>query len=117
MKRNHILTFLILVFFSNLSFSQIAFKKKSSEKFTISGYIEDEKTGEKLIAANVFDAKSLAGNTTNTYGFYSLTLPSDSVYLSFSYIGYQTKVIPIFLDKDLTINCLLYTSPSPRDRG
>jgi hypothetical protein len=107
MKRNHILTFLILVFFSNLSFAQVASKKKPSGKFTISGYIEDEKTGEKLMAANVFDAKSLAGNTTNTYGFYSLTLPSDSVYLSFSYIGYQTKVIPIFLDKDLTINIKL----------
>ena len=103
MKRNYILTLLILVLFTNLSFSQI----DTQEKFTISGYIEDENTGEKLIAANVFDAKSLAGNTTNTYGFYSLTLPKDSVYLSFSYIGYQTKVIPLFLDKDLTIDIKL----------
>ncbi len=103
MKRNNILTFLILVLFTNISFTQI----DTQGKFTISGYIEDEKTGEKLIAANVFDAKSLAGNTTNTYGFYSLTLPKDSVYLSFSYIGYQTKVIPFFLDKDLTINIKL----------
>ena len=81
--------------------------QSSQEKFTISGYIEDESTGEKLIAANVFDAKGLDGTTTNTYGFYSLTLPKDSVYLSFSYIGYQTKVIPVYLDKDLTINIKL----------
>lgn len=103
MKRNYILTCLILVLFTNLSFAQV----DAQGKFTISGYIEDENTGEKLIAANVFDAKSLDGNTTNTYGFYSLTLPKDSVYLSFSYIGYQTKVIPLFLDKDLTINIKL----------
>jgi len=99
MKINHIITLLLLFTISINGFSQ--------EKFTISGYIEDENTGEKLIAANVIDLKGLDGNTTNTYGFYSLTLPSDSVYLSFSYIGYQTKVIPIFLDKDLTINVKL----------
>jgi hypothetical protein len=103
MKRNHLLTYLILVLFTNLSFTQV----DAQEKFTISGYIEDENTGEKLIAANVFDAKSLDGNTTNTYGFYSLTLPKDSVYLSFSYIGYQTKVIPLYLDKDLIVNIKL----------
>jgi len=107
MKRKHFIVLLTLVFFSNLSFSQVNSKKKSPEKFTISGYIEDERTGEKLIAANVFDAKGLDGTTTNTYGFYSLSLPKDSVYLSFSYIGYQTKVIPVYLDKDLSINIKL----------
>ena len=91
----------LLLTFTLSSFAQ---GSKSKEKFTISGYIEDERTGEKLIAANVFDLNSLDGNTTNTYGFYSLTLPKDSVYLSFSYIGYQTKVVPLFLNKDITLN-------------
>jgi hypothetical protein len=35
-------------------------------KFTISGYIEDAAAGEKLIAANIFDANSASGYTTNT---------------------------------------------------
>ena len=79
----------------------------AQEKFTISGYIEDGASGEKLIAANIFDLKSLNGNTTNTYGFYSLTLPKDSVHLAFSYIGYQTQEMRLFLDKDMTINIKL----------
>ena len=99
MKFNRIFTLVLIFAFSLNSFSQ--------KKYTISGYIEDESTGEKLIAANVIDLKGLDGNTTNTYGFYSLTLPQDSVYLSYSYIGYQTKVMPIFLDKDMTINIKL----------
>ncbi len=94
----------IFILFLTLTISLNGF---TQEKFTISGYIEDESSGEKLIAANVIDLKGLDGNTSNTYGFYSLTLPSDSVYLSFSYIGYQTKVVPLFLDKDLTINIKL----------
>jgi len=77
------------------------------DKFTISGYIEDAASGEKLIAANIFDLKSLSGNTTNTYGFYSLTLPKDSVILAFSYIGYETQEKRLYLDKDMTINIKL----------
>ncbi|HFA51771.1 MAG TPA: TonB-dependent receptor, partial [Bacteroidetes bacterium] len=71
--------------------------------FTISGYIEDAASGEKLIAANVFDAKSLDGTVSNTYGFYSLTLPEGQVELSSSYIGYQTINIDFNLRKDTTI--------------
>ena len=81
-----------------------------AQKFTISGYIEDASSGEKLIAANVFDTKSAAGAVTNTYGFYSLTLPADSVHLIFSYIGYPSQEKRIFLDKDRTINIRLNSS-------
>ena len=78
-------------------------------KFTISGYIEDAAAGEKLIAANIFDANSASGNTTNTYGFYSLTLPKDSVFLSYSYIGYKSQLINFKLIKDTVINIRLYS--------
>lgn len=76
----------------------------TQEKFTISGYIEDAATGEKLIGANVFDPNSNSGTTSNTFGFYSLTLPKDSVYLAVSYIGYQTTYFRLDLDQDLSIN-------------
>lgn len=76
----------------------------SAQKFTISGYIEDSSSGEKLISANVFDTKSAKGAVTNTYGFFSLTLPQDSISLSASYIGFQSKTIKFFLRKDTTIN-------------
>jgi hypothetical protein len=65
--------------------------------FTISGYITEAKTGESLIGASVFDLKSGKGTIANNYGFYSLTLPADSVRLRFSYVGYQTLVVPLLL--------------------
>jgi hypothetical protein len=73
-----------------------------SQNYTISGYIEEASSGEKLISANVFDIKSANGTISNTYGFYSITLPSDSVELTFSYIGYQAQTIKFYLDKDVT---------------
>lgn len=74
------------------------------ERYTISGYIEDADTGEKLIAANLFDPEKGKGTTTNVFGFYSLTLPKDSVYLSITYVGYETKYYRLYLDKDITMN-------------
>src|SRR5690606_14678296 len=47
---------------------------------------------------------SQQGTTTNHYGFYSITLPQDSVVLRFSYVGYESRVITFFLSKDTTIN-------------
>lgn len=83
---------------------------KSSEKFTISGYIEDAKTGEQLIGTNIYETKTLAGTTTNVYGFYSLTLPADSISLAFSFIGYQTVVKKMKLNADVTLNITLSSS-------
>ncbi|MEM9921963.1 MAG: TonB-dependent receptor plug domain-containing protein, partial [Bacteroidota bacterium] len=92
------LLFCSLFFYSNLS---------AQQKFTISGYVEDQESGEKLLAVNLFDVKSKSGAVTNTYGFYSLTLPKDSVVLAVSYVGYQTKYMRIYLDKDIKLNIAL----------
>lgn len=78
-----------------------------AQKYTISGYIEEEGSGEKLIAANVFDARSAQGAVTNTYGFFSLTLPKDTVELSFSYIGYHTVTHRFYLDRDTSFTIRL----------
>ena len=93
----------VFVFF--ISFSAQA------QKFTISGYISDEKNGEKLIGANIYESNLKTGTITNLYGFFSLTLPaSDSVYLVMKYIGYQPKVFNLKLNKDIKLDVNL--SPS-----
>lgn len=74
-----------------------------TNKYTISGYMQDSSTGEKLIGVNIFDAKSLKGSSSNTYGFYSLTIPADSVNLTLSYIGYESKNLSFMLTNDTTI--------------
>ena len=82
----------------------ISYFADAQKTYTISGYIEDDASAEKLIGANIFDPNSSQGATTNTYGFYSLTLPKDSVYLALSYVGYETKYFKLYLDKDVVLN-------------
>ena len=84
-----------------------AFAQLHAQKYTISGYIRDAASGEPLISANLYDQHSGAGAVTNTYGFYSLTLPADSVKLSFSYIGYDTERHSFLLHEDTTLNITL----------
>ncbi|MES2837051.1 MAG: TonB-dependent receptor plug domain-containing protein [Bacteroidota bacterium] len=76
----------------------------SQQKFTISGYVSDKKTQEKLIGAVIYDSKSKLATTANTYGFYSLTLPSDSVNLIVSYIGFAPQRSTFLLDKSIQLN-------------
>lgn len=101
------MTFKLTKFYLLLLLLLCGLTSMAQQKFTISGYIEDAATGEKLIGANVFDPKSNSGTTSNTFGFFSLTIPEDSVYLAVSYIGYQTSYYRLYLDKDLSINIQL----------
>lgn len=82
-----------LLFFSIQSFAQ--------QRYTISGYIEDEESGEKIIGASVYDLRTKKGTTTNTFGFYSFTLPSDSLHLMISSLGATPVHLRIKLDKDI----------------
>ncbi|MES2679990.1 MAG: TonB-dependent receptor [Bacteroidota bacterium] len=81
-----------------------AIQQLFSQKHTISGYVSDKKTQEKLIGANIFDAVSKKGTSTNTYGFFSLTLPADSVKLFISYIGYAVQNKSFLLSENKTFN-------------
>jgi len=56
---------------------------------TVSGYVTDVQTGERMIGATVQELRSGAGTVTNVNGFYSLTLPSDTVLLQAGYVGYN----------------------------
>ena len=96
----------LITFWSILLFAGNA----NAQKYTLSGYIEDSETGEKLISANIFDFRSNSGTVTNTYGFYSLSLDADSLYIDVSYIGYETKTYAILLNKDINLNIELSSS-------
>ncbi|MDO7854777.1 TonB-dependent receptor [Hymenobacter convexus] len=64
---------------------------QQNNRFTISGYVRDGATGESLPGVAVVHPASGQGTTTNTFGFYSLTLAasSDSVRLLVSALGYE----------------------------
>lgn len=77
----------------------------AAQNFTISGRLTDATTGEALIGANVFVTSLQTGTTTNTYGFYSLTLPKmDSMGIAFSYVGYSPQFKKVFPDQSFQLD-------------
>lgn len=66
------------------------------QKITISGYMYERGSMESLPGGLVYDPVSQTAATTNTYGFYTLTLPyRDSLYVVFSSFGYMTDTLRI----------------------
>ena len=59
-------------------------------QFTLSGHVNDEDSREGLIGVTIQDVNSGKGTVTNVFGFYSLTIDSDSLLLRISYVGYNT---------------------------
>lgn len=93
MKKN---IFLLLLFIPSIFYAQ--------EKFTLSGFVSDKNNGENIIGVNIFCKELKQGVVSNTYGFYSLTLPAGNYEISFSYIGYKTQVYNLNLEKDIQKN-------------
>lgn len=84
--------------------------KKIEKKYSVSGYIEDASTGERLINANVYDTVVYRGTISNRYGFYSLQLEEGDNILFFNYIGYSRKPVRVSLKGDTIINVSLTPS-------
>lgn len=75
---------------------------KRLRKFTVSGQIKDDASGEDLIGATVFAPALNLGAASNVYGFYSLTIDEGQYELVFSYVGYEDQIVSI----DLTQNVI-----------
>lgn len=75
-----------------------------AQKYTISGYVEDAATGERMVGVNVVAKELSLGTTTNTFGFYSLTLPSSEFNLEMSFIGYQKSIKRVNLVESIQVN-------------
>lgn len=71
--------------------------------YTISGWVEDKDSGEKLIGAHIIEPTLLRGVISNAYGFYSITLPAGEYTIQVSYLGYKTMRLTIQLAKNQNI--------------
>jgi hypothetical protein len=78
----------------------------AQQKFTLSGYVTDN-LGETLIGANIFLIGQSKGTVSNTYGFYSLTLPAGHYKVEFSFVGYQSQVNDVNLKENKQLNISL----------
>ncbi|OFX25195.1 MAG: collagen-binding protein [Bacteroidetes bacterium GWA2_31_9] len=85
-----------------------SFSINAQNKFTISGYVNAQKTGEELIGASILvnELKNI-GTTTNAYGFYSLTIPEGNYTFVSQFIGCKTNTIQIKLNQNIKHNFIL----------
>ncbi len=101
MKPILLLSFLKPFFF--LSALLLPFEVFAQQKVTISGFIDDARTGERLYGATVCELNSATGVATNQYGFYSLSLPAGKVILQVSFVGYKSLVKQVTLCADTIV--------------
>lgn len=81
----------------------------AQNKFVVSGNIKDAATGEDLIGATVVvEGISNTGTISNTYGFFSISLPENSYVIRFQFIGYEAQLIPVNLTENRRLDIELH---------
>ena len=93
----------------------IPFLIYGQQNYTVSGVVTDVNNGETLLGATVFLKGTSIGNTTNEYGFFSLTAPKGTYTLVISYLGFTTIEKEIVLDGNQKINFELNEDTSQLD--
>ena len=105
MRLLHLLLFSLIFYPFSLSGSEHG--GTTNSKVTISGYVKDKATGEILAGVTVIETNLRTGTSTNSNGFYSITILSGNYELQFSYIGYQTTKLNGNTQKNLVLNITL----------
>lgn len=88
---------LILLLLPSFAFSQ-----------KVKGYIYDVNNNEELVGVNVYytEGEKVIGTTSDVNGYYELELQPGSVRVTYSFLGFETKVLPLVVVRDqiLTMN-------------
>lgn len=89
--------FILITFLSFEIFAQ-------HNKISISGRIKDAATGEDITSAMIYIDELKTGTVTNTYGFYSLSVPQGKYTVEFSFMGYEKMKKVIDLKSNQIVN-------------
>src|SRR5882757_1504771 len=83
----------------------LALCAQQKQVFSISGTIKDGRSGETLTGATIgfLDHPGL-GVVTNSYGFYSISIPDGKYTMVVSFSGYATDTIQLDLKKNTVLN-------------
>jgi hypothetical protein len=89
---------------------QIVFFKKSTKR-TLSGYVQDAESGERLIGASIrLSAEgNNAGAVSNEFGFFSLKVDQGDIQLEAAYVGYQAQRTNVMVSDDKIIRIRLHS--------
>lgn len=92
----HLCVLTMFIFLASASFAQLV---------SLSGYIKDKSSGESLIGATCYLPEKTTGVISNSYGFYSVSVPKGTYKVRFSFIGYESQdyVVDLNESKQLTI--------------
>src|SRR3954468_16519668 len=80
--RSRILSLLVLFF-------AFVGNAHSQEKVTLSGTISNKSNTETLIGVTIYIPEAKVGITTNSYGFYTTTLPKGNYTIIISHLGFD----------------------------
>lgn len=61
-----------------------------AQQFTLSGTVKDAASGESLMGATIWCEDLAVGTSSNTFGFFTMTLPEGVHDIVFSFIGYES---------------------------
>ncbi len=94
-----------------LGIIMILLMQKGVSGQTISGFVSDSESGERLLYAAIYDATTSKGTSSNSYGFFSITpalQENKPIVLVITYVGYLSDTLFFSnLQKDTLINIRL----------
>jgi len=75
----------------------------TQRKFTVSGFVENKESGERLIGANISLTHTRAGTISNNYGFFSLSIPEGQRVIEVSYVGFKKTTLDLLIEGDTAL--------------
>lgn len=100
------LTFILLLFTLPLL---------SQEKYTLSGTLYDSSSNETLIGVNILIPELTTGTASNSYGFYSITLPKGTYTIQITGLGFNEIIEQITLTDDVKKDFYLFEKTEELD--
>lgn len=110
-KRQYVLIF--LVFIPLILSGRTVFISDYQKNIVISGYIRDSQTDEVLAGVTVIDAILKNGTSSDSRGWFSISVPAGDYDLQFSYIGYSSISMNGHSDRNITLNAELVSFETP----
>jgi hypothetical protein len=96
---------LFIYIISSLALQPGFSENEPAKTATVSGFIKDASTGESLTGAVIYPKENPSiGISSNSYGYFSLTLPVGKYSLVIQFMGYKTKTIPVDLSANVKLN-------------
>ncbi len=99
----------IKIFLSAFLGVTLFFQAFAQPTVTLSGYVSDATTGERLAGATVFLPAQNKGTACNDFGFFSLGVPPGEVTLVFRFVGFETFTQKLLLKTDTLLTVQLET--------